>query len=138
MLRIVSLFQVIRRHLLHAIRKKRPGAEPENFLFHQDNAPAHRATDTLLTIDFLGFERINHAPYSPDCAPMDFAVFPQLKSDMRGRRFTDLQEIRMAVRKAISGYSSDWYSDIYNKWVKRHRKCIAHNGEYFEKLHDAN
>ena len=69
---------------------------------------------------------------------MDFAVFPQLKSDMRGRRFTDLQEIRMAVRKAISGYSSDWYSDIYNKWVKRHRKCIAHNGEYFEKLHDAN
>ena len=65
-------------------------------------------------------------------------MFPQLKSDLRGRRFTDLQEIRMAVRKAIFGYSNEWYNDIYNKWVKRHSKCIAHNGEYFEKLHDAN
>lgn len=137
-LRIVLIFQVIRRHLLHAIRKKRPGAEVENFIFHQDNAPAHRAEDTLLTIDFLGFERLRHAPYSPDCAPMDYAVFPQLKSELRGRRFADLQQIRMAVRKVIAGYDKTWYSDIYYKWVERHRKCIAHNGEYFEKLRDNN
>ena len=46
---------------------------------------SHRATDTLLTINFLGYERINHAPYSPDLAPMDFAVFPRLKDELRGR-----------------------------------------------------
>jgi len=27
----------------------------------------------------------------------------------------------------------DWSRAIFNKWVKRHRKCIAYNGEYFEK-----
>lgn len=125
--------QVIRRHLLNAIRKKRPGAEVENLLFHQDNAPPHRAVETLLTIDFLGFERINHAPYSPDLAPMDFAVFPQLKSDLRGRSFSDIEELRMAVRTAVSAYDKSWYSDIYHNWLQRLRKCITHGGEYFEK-----
>ena len=37
--------------------------------------------------------------------------------DLRDRRFTDLQEICMAVRKAISGYDKEWYNDIYFKWV---------------------
>ena len=68
----------MRRDLVHAIRKKRPGVYIESFIFHQDNAPAHRARETLLTIDFLGFERLGHAPYSPDLAPIDYAIFPKL------------------------------------------------------------
>ena len=64
---------------MNAQRKKRPHAEVENLLFHQDNAPPHRCKETLMTIDFLGYERIDHAPYSPDLAPFDFAIFPRLK-----------------------------------------------------------
>ena len=86
---------------MNAIRKKRPGAEVENLLFHQDNAPTHRSNDTLMTIDFLGFERINHAPYSPDLAPFDFAVFPRLKDDLRGKRYDGLEELRLAVKTAV-------------------------------------
>ena len=127
------IFQVIQRQLQNAIQKKRPDAEIENFIFHQDNTPAHRAKNTLLTINSIGFERIKHSPYSPDCPPMDFAVFPELKKDLRGKRFADLQEQRMAVRKAVSRHDKIWNKDIYYKWVARHRKCIADKGEYFEK-----
>ena len=28
---------------------------------------------------------------------------------------------------------SGWFGDMFQKWEKRNRKCIAHNGEYFEK-----
>ena len=35
------------------------------------------------------YGRIQHAPYS-----LDFAVFPQLKSDLHKKRFSDLDEIR--------------------------------------------
>ncbi|XP_060555546.1 histone-lysine N-methyltransferase SETMAR-like [Ruditapes philippinarum] len=125
--------KVVRRDLTNAIRKKRAGCDIENLIFHQDNAPAHRADETLLTIDFLGYERLRHPPYSPDLAPLDFCVFPRLKADLRGRRFDTEDEIKYAVRSAIRSYTPEWYADIYRKWVQRHRKCIEHNGDYFEK-----
>ena len=26
-----------------------------------------------------------------------------------------------------------WFKEVYEKWVKRHQKCINYAGEYFEK-----
>jgi len=49
-------------------------------VFHQDNAPAHRAAPTMLDISLLEFEVLEHPPYSPDLAPMDFRVFPEMKA----------------------------------------------------------
>ena len=37
--------------------------------------------------------RIQHDPYSLDLAPFDFAFFPQLKSDLHGKRFRDMYEL---------------------------------------------
>ena len=34
-----------------------------------------------------------HALYSLDLAPIDFAFFPQLKLDLHGKRFSDLDEL---------------------------------------------
>ncbi|XP_052779486.1 histone-lysine N-methyltransferase SETMAR-like [Mya arenaria] len=95
----------LRRDLVHAIQKKRPDVEIENLIFHQDNARAHRAQETLMMIDFLGFERLNHSPYSPEPAPMDFAIFPRLKADLRGRRFECLAEFRSAVQSSFASLS---------------------------------
>jgi hypothetical protein len=35
--------------------------------------------------------------HSPDLAPMDFAVFPYIKSFLWGMRFDNLSELRQAV-----------------------------------------
>ena len=37
--------------------------------------------------------RIQHSSYSLDLLPFDFAFFPQLKSDLHGKRFSDLDEL---------------------------------------------
>jgi hypothetical protein len=34
-----------------------------------------------------------HPPHSPDLAPCDFFLSPQLKKTMKGRRFSYLEEI---------------------------------------------
>ena len=40
------------------------------------------------------YGRRQHAPYSLDLAPFDFAFFPKLKSDLHWKRFSDLDELR--------------------------------------------
>lgn len=132
--RVVS-FQTIRRDLMNALRKKRPALynNIENVILHQDNAPSHTAARTQLEIDVLGLQRAAHPPYSPDLAPLDFSYFPQLKSHLRGNRFQDREELMYAIQEFNRSLDSGWFSDMFQKWVKRHRKCIVHNGEYFEK-----
>ena len=39
------------------------------------------------------YGRIQNARYSLDLAPFDFAYFLQLKSDLHGKRFSDLDEL---------------------------------------------
>ena len=82
------VFQVVPRDLMHAIRKKRPAMaeDTENIIYHHDNAPAHSASQTNLELSLLDFQRLCHSPYSPDLAPLDFAYFPALKSNLRGGR----------------------------------------------------
>ncbi|KAK3084951.1 hypothetical protein FSP39_021962 [Pinctada imbricata] len=127
--------KVIRRDLLNAIGKKRPAKieELENVVYHHDNAPAHTAAETNLELDVLGVQRLQHPPYSPDLAPLDFAYFPLLKDHARGRKFTSEEEIRYFVHSFNSSLSKDWFTGVFDKWVERHRKCITRGGHYFEK-----
>ena len=122
---------------MNALRKKRPElyADVENLIFHQDNAPSHTAQQTQLEIDVLGFRKIVHPPYSPDLAPLDFAFFPLLKSHLRGRRFSDATELNMAALAFIRTLPQTWYQTVFDKWVRRHEKCVRLDGEYFEKEH---
>ena len=132
---MVFHFQTLRRDLMNALRKKRPALynNIENVMLHQDNAPSHTAASTQLEIDVMGLQRAVHPPYSPDLAPLDFSYFPQLKSHLRGKRFQDRHELLCAIQEFNRSLDSAWFSDMFQKWVKRHHKCITHNGEYFEK-----
>ena len=123
------------RDLLHALRKKRPGhvENLENLWFHQDNAPSHTAERTQVEINVLGFQRVQHPPYSPDLAPLDFAYFPKLKSYLRGQRFSSREEISYCIRTFNASLGKEWFASVFNKWVQRHAKCVNAAGEYFEK-----
>ena len=62
-------------------------------LFHQDNAPAHKAAVAMAAIQEMGFELVDHPPYSPDLALSDFNLFPRLKEHLRGKTFEDDSEV---------------------------------------------
>ena len=114
------------------MRKKRPGTLPRTIL-HHDNAPSHRAALTQETIKNLGFELLDHPPYSPDLAPCDFFLFPAIKSVLRGKRFDDVSHLPLAVQLASSEIPEKSFMDCFISWINRCRKCVGHKGHYFER-----
>ena len=112
--------------MVQVLRKKCPylAANLDQVILHQNNAPAHTSQTTQLELDLLGFECLKHPPYSPDLAPMDFAVFPNNKSFLRGQRFDDLPELRQEVMNIILNMKTEQFEKIFDDWLKRCKKCV--------------
>jgi len=66
-------------HLKDILKEKRHGKVNKGVLFLHDNAPAHRVLATQKKLAYLGFQCLDHPPYSPDLAPSDYHLFPGLK-----------------------------------------------------------
>ena len=127
-------FQVLRRDLVQALWQKRPHLGLDDDILHHDNTSAHLALDTELDIDLLGFNLLPHPPYSPDLAPLDFRLFPDLKKELRGQRVETSLELRNKPCEVISSFSEDWLTLTFDQWVHRHRKFVATFGDYIEKV----
>ena len=67
-----------------AIREKRRGKLSKGVLLQQDNARVHTCKVAMDAVERNGYELIPHPAYSPDQAPSDFFLFPNLKKDIRG------------------------------------------------------
>ena len=61
------------------LKEKRRWKVTKGALFLHDTAPAHRALATQKKLTYLGFQCIDHPPYSPDLAPSGYHLFPELK-----------------------------------------------------------
>jgi hypothetical protein len=99
-----------------------------------DDARPHTAAAaaTVNHIATFGWERLDHAPYSPDLEPRDFHFFPTLKMSLEGRRFTT-NEDEAAVRTLVHTDNTDLYQQEFFKVVKRWDKCFSVGGGYVEK-----
>ena len=83
---------------LHAqIRIKRPALKKKRIIFHQDNARVHTSVFTMAKFKELNYELLEHPAYSPDLAPSDYYLFPNLKKFLAGKRFTSNDEAIAAV-----------------------------------------
>ena len=55
------------------------------------------------------YELIPHPAYSPDLAPRDFFLFPNLKKDNCGRHFLSDEEVATAVEEWANGKDPDFF-----------------------------
>ena len=100
--------------------------------FHQDNAPVH---NSILVIDYLtqmGIKTVPHPPYSPDLAPCDFWLFPKLKENLRGNRYSTIENMKEAVTRVLNTLTQEDFQGAFQKLLERYNKCIDVRGEYFE------
>ena len=85
-----------------AIRKKCQGKLSKGVLLQQDNARVHTCKVAVDAVEQNGYELIPHPAHSPDLAPSDFFLFPNLKKDIHGLHFRSDEEVVMAVEKCRS------------------------------------
>ena len=119
---------------LEAWSLRRPKTGIRDLLLHHDNALAHTAVKAL---DFLAencVQLVSHPPYSPDLAPCDFFLFPNVKEKIRGIRFDSPEEARLAFQEALWTLPEDRWYNCFDSWFHRMKLCIECSGKYFEKL----
>lgn len=124
--------EVLRR-LREAIRRKRPHLWRNNsWKLHHDNAPAHTS---LLVREFLTKNNtvmMPQPPYSPDIAPCDFFLFPKMKTNMKGRRFANIEEIKRQSLNELNAIPKSEFQKCFEDWKKRWHNCIIYDGDYFQ------
>jgi len=118
--------------LRDTLKEKRRGKVTKGILFLHNNAPAHRALATQKKLAFLGFQFLEHSPYSPDLAPSHYHLFPGLKKQLKGRHFSSDAEVIAAAETWLDGQLSDFFLSGLQKFEQRAKKCIELRGEYVE------
>ena len=93
--------------LRQAIRRKRPKVLAAGPIILHDNETPHGANGVMSSLGRYEWETLDppppppthtHTPsYSPNISPCDFDLFPELKEDMRGIRYNDLEKLESAV-----------------------------------------
>ena len=116
-----------------AIRGKRRGKLSKGVLLQQDNARVHTCKVAMDAVERNGYELIPHPAYSPDLAPSDFFLFPNLKKDIRGLHFRSDEEVVTAVEEWVNGKDPDFFSSGLMALEHRWSKCITLEGNYIEK-----
>lgn len=116
-----------------ALKEKRRGKLRSGVLFHQDNAPSHTSCIAKAAIHQAGFELVEHPPYSPDLAPSDYRLFPKLKEHLRGKKFSNNQEVMSAVEQWFAEVGQKFFEEAIEMLEHRWNKCISVKGDYVEK-----
>ena len=69
------------------------------------------------------YELIPHPAYSPDLAPRDFFLFPNLGRDIHGCHFRSDKEVLTAVVEWVNRKNPDFFSfglmALEHRWSKR-------------------
>lgn len=126
-------YATILERLREAIKEKRRGKLSRGVLLLHDNAPVHKSRVALAALHKVGFDILNHPPYSPDLAPSDYYLFPKMKKELRGKKFSTDEEVKDAVFSYFADKEKSFFYEGINKLIERSQKCIRLAGEYIEK-----
>ena len=76
----------------------------------------------------MGIKTVPQPPYSPDLAPCDYWLFPELPAC----RYETIEEMKEAVMKVIDTLTQEDFHGAFQKLLERYNKCITARGDYFE------
>ncbi|CAD5216505.1 unnamed protein product [Bursaphelenchus okinawaensis] len=103
----------LRHNLPTMVRRRVP-------IILQDNARPHAAKKTVAKFRELGYEDLEHPPYSPDLVPTDFHLFKHLSSFLNGRIFKTPDDAKNAFKNFINSRNPEFYNRGIKKLLNRH------------------
>ena len=75
---------------------------------------------------------MEHPPYSPDLAPLDFWLFYYIKQRLHDHMSEE--SLASQIVEILDSIPKSEYKKTFDKWVERMRLCIKHKGDYFEHI----
>jgi len=69
------------------LKEKRRGKATKRVFFLHGSATAHPALAPQKKLAYLGFQCLDHPPYSPDLTPSEYHLFPGLKKTTESSPF---------------------------------------------------
>ena len=129
----VAYYANLLDQLRTVIREKRRGKLSKGILLQQDNARDHTCKIAMDAVEWNGYELIPHPAYSPDLAPSDYFLFPNLKKDIRRRHFRSNEEVVAAVEEWVRDKDPGFFSSGLMALEHRWSKCIILEGNYIAK-----
>lgn len=101
-------------------------------LYLHDNAKPHTAEKTQKKIKQLGWEVLAHPPYSPDISPSDFHLFKSMEHFLRGKQFTELEEVKAALQEYFASKNESFFKKGIQSLAEKWQLIIEHKGAYFK------
>lgn len=96
----------------HTGRRKRLGLLKTGVVLQHDNAPPHTARQTREKVEEMGWELLQHPPYSPGFAPTDFRLFGPLKGSLGGTKFENNEHVQKHVLQFLRAADKDYTADF--------------------------
>ena len=114
--------------LRRAMKSKRPGMLSDGIILLRP----HTINLVRNKLQRIGWETLQHSPYSPDVSPCNFHIFGDLKKDISGRRFHSDEEVHEWVRLWIHQRLTCFYkTGRIDRLISQWDKCINTSGNYF-------
>jgi len=122
---------LLKKQLLSTIRR----ISGDMFIFQQDNAPAHRARDTVElfkreTPAFIGPDL--WPPNSPDLNPVDYKIWATMEQRLYQRKIHDIDELREQLTATWHNLEQSIIDLAFDQWRKRLTACVKAKGGHFE------
>jgi hypothetical protein len=73
------------------------------------------------------------SPFSPDLAPSDYYLFPNMKKWLAGRRCYSNKEVIAETNAYFAELCQSYYSEGINKLEQHWTKCISLKGDFVKK-----
>ena len=113
------------------------GDKKHKVIFHMDSAPSHRAIKTQEVFDQYKITCIpakEWMPYSPDMAPMDYAINGNLKTNLKRRVARDRGQLVRAIKYQWSKIKLLTIRRALRSWPKRVKMMVERFGDHVEHI----
>jgi len=73
-----------------------------------------------------------HPPYSPDLAPCDFCLFPEIKSVLKGTHFVSVENVKAKTAEILNSLAEHDLRNCFQHWQHHMQLCVNSEGNYFK------
>ena len=109
----------------------------DTFVFQQDNAPSHRAKDTIKLLqqempDFIGPDL--WSSNSPDMNLVDYKVWSVLRQRVYESCMNSIDKLKLRLIDVWNSLLQNVIDAAINEWIKQLRTCVHADGQHFGHL----